>query len=125
MAPFGNYEKLWLTDRVTTSSCVYDNGSVCSIQLDFPASNCPGLRKSCGNLGRRTSPSRIGVESKGRKGRLDLSLASIYIHLHLAGTVLLYRRVVFLGVKVMEWTTPQFEEIALNCEINSYASAAM
>ncbi|MGH9499148.1 MAG: pyrroloquinoline quinone precursor peptide PqqA [Terriglobales bacterium] len=25
----------------------------------------------------------------------------------------------------MEWTTPQFEEIALNCEINSYASAAM
>jgi len=25
----------------------------------------------------------------------------------------------------MEWSTPQFEEIALNCEINSYASAAM
>jgi len=25
----------------------------------------------------------------------------------------------------MEWTQPQFEEIALNCEINSYASAAM
>ncbi|MBZ5571683.1 MAG: pyrroloquinoline quinone precursor peptide PqqA [Acidobacteriia bacterium] len=25
----------------------------------------------------------------------------------------------------MEWTTPQFEEISLNCEINSYASAAM
>jgi len=25
----------------------------------------------------------------------------------------------------MEWTTPLFEEIALNCEINSYASAAM
>jgi len=25
----------------------------------------------------------------------------------------------------MEWTKPQFEEIALNCEINSYASAAM
>jgi len=23
----------------------------------------------------------------------------------------------------MEWTTPQFEEISLNCEINSYASA--
>jgi len=25
----------------------------------------------------------------------------------------------------MEWTTPQFEEISLNCEINSYASAEM
>jgi len=25
----------------------------------------------------------------------------------------------------MEWTTPQFEEIALNCEINSYASAKL
>jgi len=27
--------------------------------------------------------------------------------------------------KAMEWTTPKFEEIALNCEINSYASAAL
>jgi len=25
----------------------------------------------------------------------------------------------------MGWTTPQFEEINLNCEINSYASAQM
>jgi len=25
----------------------------------------------------------------------------------------------------MEWTTPRFEEIALNCEINSYASAQL
>jgi len=25
----------------------------------------------------------------------------------------------------MQWTTPQFEEISLNCEINSYASAKM
>jgi len=25
----------------------------------------------------------------------------------------------------MEWTTPQFDEITLNCEINSYASAQM
>ena len=25
----------------------------------------------------------------------------------------------------MEWTTPQFEEICLNCEINSYASASL
>ena len=24
----------------------------------------------------------------------------------------------------MEWTAPKFEEVALNCEINSYASAA-
>jgi coenzyme PQQ precursor peptide PqqA len=27
--------------------------------------------------------------------------------------------------KVMEWTAPKFEEVALNCEINSYASAAL
>src|SRR5215469_1947266 len=25
----------------------------------------------------------------------------------------------------MEWTTPQFEELCLNCEINSYASASL
>jgi coenzyme PQQ precursor peptide PqqA len=31
----------------------------------------------------------------------------------------------FEGVRFMQWTTPQFEEIALNCEINSYASAAL
>jgi coenzyme PQQ precursor peptide PqqA len=27
--------------------------------------------------------------------------------------------------KIMEWTAPKFEEVALNCEINSYASAAL
>ncbi len=27
--------------------------------------------------------------------------------------------------KIMEWTTPQLEEISLNCEINSYASPEM
>jgi coenzyme PQQ precursor peptide PqqA len=25
----------------------------------------------------------------------------------------------------MEWTAPKFEEVALNCEINSYASAPL
>jgi coenzyme PQQ precursor peptide PqqA len=25
----------------------------------------------------------------------------------------------------MEWTSPQFEEICLNCEINSYATAEL
>ncbi|PYX37937.1 MAG: pyrroloquinoline quinone precursor peptide PqqA [Acidobacteria bacterium] len=25
----------------------------------------------------------------------------------------------------MEWTTPQFEEITLNCEINSYVNAQL
>jgi len=28
-------------------------------------------------------------------------------------------------MEIMEWTAPQFEEVALNCEINSYASAAL
>jgi coenzyme PQQ precursor peptide PqqA len=31
----------------------------------------------------------------------------------------------FLGVSNMEWTAPAFEEICLNCEINSYASAKL
>jgi coenzyme PQQ precursor peptide PqqA len=26
---------------------------------------------------------------------------------------------------IMEWTAPVFEEICLNCEINSYASAKL
>jgi len=25
----------------------------------------------------------------------------------------------------MQWTTPAFEEVCLNCEINSYASATL
>jgi coenzyme PQQ precursor peptide PqqA len=33
--------------------------------------------------------------------------------------------VVFERTKTMEWTAPKFEEVALNCEINSYASAAL
>ena len=27
--------------------------------------------------------------------------------------------------RTMEWTSPKFEEICLNCEINSYASAEL
>jgi coenzyme PQQ precursor peptide PqqA len=27
--------------------------------------------------------------------------------------------------EIMEWTTPQFKEISLNCEINSYAKAEL
>lgn len=30
-----------------------------------------------------------------------------------------------LGVTKMEWTAPAFEEVCLNCEINSYASAKL
>jgi coenzyme PQQ precursor peptide PqqA len=26
---------------------------------------------------------------------------------------------------IMEWTAPAFEEVCLNCEINSYASAKL
>jgi coenzyme PQQ precursor peptide PqqA len=31
----------------------------------------------------------------------------------------------FERMDTMEWTAPKFEEVALNCEINSYASAAL
>ena len=31
----------------------------------------------------------------------------------------------FERMDTMEWTAPEFEEVALNCEINSYASAAL
>jgi len=27
--------------------------------------------------------------------------------------------------KIMQWTAPVFEEVCLNCEINSYASAKL
>jgi len=30
-----------------------------------------------------------------------------------------------LGAKLMEWTTPQHEEIDLNCEVSSYANAEL
>ncbi len=30
-----------------------------------------------------------------------------------------------LGEMIMEWTAPVFEEVCLNCEINSYASAKL
>ncbi len=30
-----------------------------------------------------------------------------------------------LGEIDMKWSTPQFEEVLLNCEINSYASAQL
>jgi len=30
-----------------------------------------------------------------------------------------------VGVTMMEWTKPSFEEVCLNCEINSYASAKL
>jgi coenzyme PQQ precursor peptide PqqA len=40
-----------------------------------------------------------------------------------------FRNRVFLssevGVTNMEWTKPSFEEVCLNCEINSYASAKL
>jgi coenzyme PQQ precursor peptide PqqA len=29
------------------------------------------------------------------------------------------------GIIVMQWTAPAFEEVCLNCEINSYASAKL
>lgn len=31
----------------------------------------------------------------------------------------------FLGEITMQWTAPAFEEVCLNCEINSYASAKL
>jgi coenzyme PQQ precursor peptide PqqA len=29
------------------------------------------------------------------------------------------------GARNVEWTTPEFEEVSLNCEINSYANAEL
>ena len=31
----------------------------------------------------------------------------------------------YLGEIIMQWTAPAFEEVCLNCEINSYASAKL
>jgi coenzyme PQQ precursor peptide PqqA len=35
------------------------------------------------------------------------------------------RRIDYLLGEHMTWTTPAFEEVCLNCEINSYASAKL
>ena len=31
----------------------------------------------------------------------------------------------YWGKSTMQWTAPAFEEVCLNCEINSYASAKL
>jgi hypothetical protein len=41
----------------------------------------------------------------------------------LSARVMLYLFDQYRGVLPMEWTTPQHEEIDLNCEISSYANA--
>jgi coenzyme PQQ precursor peptide PqqA len=41
------------------------------------------------------------------------------------GTVAVIRGTKYLGALIMEWTAPAFEEVCLNCEINSYASAKL
>jgi coenzyme PQQ precursor peptide PqqA len=35
------------------------------------------------------------------------------------------RGTIELGELIMQWTAPAFEEVCLNCEINSYASAKL
>ena len=37
----------------------------------------------------------------------------------------IWRELYCRTVVIMEWTKPSFEEICLNCEINSYASAKL
>jgi coenzyme PQQ precursor peptide PqqA len=44
---------------------------------------------------------------------------------HVAPDRLGRKKISNLKVNLMAWTTPAFEEIVLNCEINSYASAQL
>ena len=59
-----------------------------------------------------TNRLRIGLDSAARVGYAGITFAG-----HLAERI--------TGVKIMEWTAPAFEEVCLNCEINSYASAKL
>jgi hypothetical protein len=45
--------------------------------------------------------------------------------LHFTTRAILYALERFQGAIPMEWTTPQHEEIDLNCEISSYANAEL
>jgi hypothetical protein len=58
--------------------------------------------------------------------------SGFFLHIRFVGlTFLPAGRVVFLtsncpqGAKLMEWTTPQHEEIDLSCEVSSYANAEL
>jgi hypothetical protein len=44
---------------------------------------------------------------------------------HFSGVLFCMRSRMTQGVILMEWTTPQHEEIDLNCEISSYANAEL
>jgi len=54
-------------------------------------------------------------------GSIDFAPWVSYAYTNIRG---MGRRNRLLG-EIMEWTAPAFEEICLNCEINSYASAKL
>ena len=53
-------------------------------------------------------------------GRIDFRVRVSYAN----GTFAVQPRYDLLG-DTMQWTAPAFEEVCLNCEINSYASAKL
>ena len=67
--------------------------------------------KGTSPLGGKVNP---GTDCIVYLGKVDYTICTFQ---YLAGTI--------TGGKIMEWTAPAFEEVCLNCEINSYASATL
>jgi coenzyme PQQ precursor peptide PqqA len=114
---------------------------------------CPQYRFPCGDYRPRGTLAFLGLVSRPFRGRLsptpfarltnkaqgpssdsgaagfDISVFDISVDLR---ADVGYPNVNTLGQaaekecgEIMEWTAPAFEEICLNCEINSYASAKL
>lgn len=58
----------------------------------------------------------------GLRASPDRALFPIFLRLASCYTFWIYD---FQGALLMEWTTPQHEEIDLNCEVSSYANAEL
>jgi coenzyme PQQ precursor peptide PqqA len=67
------------------------------------------------------------ISSQARLGRRAFIFPGVLISA--GGSAILTKRSQLSGEpslgEIMEWTAPAFEEVCLNCEINSYASAKL
>jgi len=82
-------------------------------------------------LALKASPVRLLARSMGTRRSLtseqnqDATRRNRPFLRHRACVILNSISILRSGVSIMEWTTPQHEEIDLNCEISSYANAEL
>ena len=98
--------------KVTEQVPVWKNGRELAQSVHHFADS---QQRCCKNLQRR----RVSADFSGK-------LVAFERYVGYAGsTFAVLAAKIFLGVFVMQWTAPAFEEVCLNCEINSYASAKL